>query len=215
MEINNPVVALCAQGMRAEAAGEPDQARELFQQAWDQAGDDYEACVASHYLARHQDTPQERLRWNEECLRLADRVGDERIRGFHPSLHLNIAASWVELGEPSKAGEHYHAAGTVAATLPAGPYGDGVRFGVAEGLRTVGAHPRGDLPALAELVNRLCDQRDLKALALLLPAYLGDLGTDEDKVRLLTAAGMLHASRSLPEDEQRMVQDVIAAVTAG
>lgn len=64
-------------------------------------------------------------------------------------------------------------------------------------------------------MNRLCDQRDLKALALLLPAYLGDLGTDEDKVRLLTAAGMPHASRSLPEDEQRMVQDVIAAVTAG
>ncbi|RGC68468.1 hypothetical protein C5N14_13190 [Micromonospora sp. MW-13] len=33
--------------------------------------DDYDACVAAHYLARQQDDPEEILRWNQEALRHA------------------------------------------------------------------------------------------------------------------------------------------------
>ena len=47
----NPVVLLCAAGMERE--GEPEEARRLFQQAWDARRNDYEAAIAAHYLARN------------------------------------------------------------------------------------------------------------------------------------------------------------------
>lgn len=56
----NVVVRLCAQGMQAEAEGRDAQARDLFLQAWEAAEDDYDACIAAHYLARHQPTRRRR-----------------------------------------------------------------------------------------------------------------------------------------------------------
>nr|BFF02017.1 hypothetical protein GCM10020241_36920 [Streptoalloteichus tenebrarius] len=42
MDPDNPVVRLCVQGMQAEAEGRDADARDLFQRAWETAGDDYE-----------------------------------------------------------------------------------------------------------------------------------------------------------------------------
>ena len=42
---NNPVVLLCAAGM--ERDGEPEEARRLFQQAWDARRNDYDAAIAT------------------------------------------------------------------------------------------------------------------------------------------------------------------------
>jgi hypothetical protein len=84
MDPENPVVKLCAQGMEAEFAGRPVEARDLFVRAWEARADDYDASVAAHFVARHQATPQETLRWNQEALARADAVGDERVRGFYP-----------------------------------------------------------------------------------------------------------------------------------
>jgi hypothetical protein len=50
MNPDNPVVRLCAEGMNAEGEGRPDEAKRLFQQAWDESTDDFQACVAAHYL---------------------------------------------------------------------------------------------------------------------------------------------------------------------
>ncbi|TWE22654.1 hypothetical protein [Prauserella muralis] len=83
---DNPVVRLCGEGMAAEAQGRPAEARTLFERAWQAATDDYEACVAAHYLARHQPTPEDTLHWNQVCLERADRVA-----GFHASLHATLA----------------------------------------------------------------------------------------------------------------------------
>jgi len=58
MDPNNPVVKLCMEGMAAEARGKFDDARHLFEQAWSICQDDYDACMAAHFLARHQDSPQ-------------------------------------------------------------------------------------------------------------------------------------------------------------
>jgi hypothetical protein len=82
MDPNNPVVKRCADGMRAEGQGKHDEARTLFTEAWEAAQDDYEACIAAHFLARQQDTPQEMLRWNQESLNRANAVGDERVQVF-------------------------------------------------------------------------------------------------------------------------------------
>ncbi len=85
MDADNHVVRLCVWGMEAEGRGENAAARGLFWQAWEGARDDDEACIAAHYVARHQETPGETLRWNQECLDRADRVGDERVSGFYAS----------------------------------------------------------------------------------------------------------------------------------
>jgi hypothetical protein len=215
MDVGSAVVRLCGEGMRAEVEGRADEARRLFREAWDVAGDDYEACVAAHYLARHQDTPEDVLRWNVECLDRADRVGDERVRGFYPSLHVNIAQAQRDLGDEGEARRHYEAAAARVGDVPAGPYGDGIRFAVAEGLRSTGRSDLAGPADLAELVARLCARADLKALALLLPAYLGNLGSAEDLTRLRTAAGMVHASRSLPAEEQELLGRVIGGLAGG
>ncbi|GAA2297727.1 hypothetical protein OG436_20110 [Streptomyces caniferus] len=52
----------------------------------------------------------------------------------------------------------------------------------------------------------------LKALGLTLPAFLGYLGTEEDRVRLWSALHMVRAVRWLPEEEQTELGALIGAV---
>ena len=98
---NNPVVLLCAAGM--ERDGEPEEARRLFQQAWDARRNDYDAAIAAHYLARHQPTPDETLLWNSLAVTHAERVGDGRTTELFPSLYLNLASSLTALGRLDEA----------------------------------------------------------------------------------------------------------------
>lgn len=140
MDVNNPVVKLCAEGMRAEGEGRLEDARALFEQAWEASADDYDACVAAHYVARHQPTPEETLRWNQESLRRAEGVGDERVQGFYPSLYLNMGHSYEVLGDLAEARRYYDLASERLGEIPDGRYGDVVRGGVAEARkRTDGA----------------------------------------------------------------------------
>jgi hypothetical protein len=213
MDPDDPVVRLCSEGMRAEAEGRDADARDLFRKAWEAATDDYEACVAAHYLARHQPTPEETLHWNRECLTRADRVGDERVRGFYASLHLNMGKAYRDLGQFDRAREHFELAAGCVDDAPQGQCGDWNRFAIAEDLRATGGlerRPADDV--LADLLSRLCARRDLKALGLILPAYLGDLGTADDGVRLATALHMVHAARWLPEEDQNTIGRAIAAL---
>ncbi|MGW2255338.1 hypothetical protein ACWCXH_34935 [Kitasatospora sp. NPDC001660] len=46
---------------------------------------------------------------------------------------------------------------------------------------------------------------DLEALSLLLPPYMGSLGTPEDEERITDALRMLHAERRLPDDPRSSV----------
>ncbi|RKN10562.1 hypothetical protein [Streptomyces radicis] len=214
MDTDNPVVRLCSEGMRAEAEGRDDDARDLFRRAWETAADDYEACVAAHYLARHQPTPRLTLRWNLECLERADRVGDDRVRGFYASLHLAMAAAHGDLGERDAAREHFERAAARVDDVPPGPYRDGTRMAIAEGLRSTGAVERRAVDGpLNELLAAWCARGDLKALGLVLPARLADLGTEDDRVRLAAALHLVHAARWLPEGEQRALGAIVAALT--
>ena len=94
MNIHNPVVKLCLEGTQAEFQGKIEEARRLYQATWTAARDDYEMCVAAHYVARHQEEPQDRLRWNREALVRADLVGDERVASFYPSLEIRGAVGY-------------------------------------------------------------------------------------------------------------------------
>ncbi len=137
MDPNNPVVKLLVEGMGAESEGRGADARVLFERAWADRKDDYDGCMAAHYLARHQDTTAETLQWNQEALRLAQSVGDDRITGFFPSLYLNLGQSYETVGELDEARRYYSLALAHLETLPTGPYPDLVRDGVRRGLERV------------------------------------------------------------------------------
>lgn len=142
MDADNAVVQLCGEGMMAEGSGDPETARKLFQQAWNRRADDFEASTAAHYLARHQPTPAATLDWNERSLAHAEAAaaaGDERVRGFFPSLHLNLGRSHEDLGDAERAREHYARAEQCLDLLDDDGYGSLVRRGVAAGLERVGA----------------------------------------------------------------------------
>lgn len=62
---DNPVVRLCVEGMKAEMEGRSDEAAILFMQAWGRRKVDYDACLAAHYVARHQRIPEQILHWNQ------------------------------------------------------------------------------------------------------------------------------------------------------
>jgi hypothetical protein len=125
---DNPVVKLCLAGTRAELEGKPGDAQTLYQQAWDTAQDDYEACIAAHYLARFQQTPTARLHWNHEALRRADAVADPRIEPFYPSLYLSMGYACAQVDDQSSAQQYYALAAALGAPHQpdAAPLGRGV-----------------------------------------------------------------------------------------
>lgn len=139
MDPNNPIVKLCSEGMQAEFEGRYDDARALFTQAWESSTDDYEACVAAHFLARQQESPGDALKWNQEALNRANAVGDESVLAFYPSLYLNIGYSHEILGNQAEAIRYYDLAADRLDDLPAGSYGDTVRNGINQARKRTGA----------------------------------------------------------------------------
>jgi tetratricopeptide (TPR) repeat protein len=126
---NNPVVALCAQGMAVE--GNVDAAKALFEQAWAARTDDYDASIAAHFLARHQPTTEARVHWNALAVTHAEAVTDGRANEFMASLYLNLADALLASGEHTSAQEALTKALASIGALPAGGYRSFVEFGIA------------------------------------------------------------------------------------
>lgn len=142
----NVVMELCMRGMAAEGAGDAEEARRLFEQAWAARQDEFDSCVAAHYLARHQITLEARLEWNERSLRHADSVRDDRVTSFYPSLYLNLACCHEELARSEqdyedvrRAREFFALAAEHVEALPPGGYADMVSRDAAAGLRRADA----------------------------------------------------------------------------
>jgi hypothetical protein len=115
MDTTNPVIQLCIDGSRAEYEGRLADARVLNGQAWELVSDDYEACIAAHYVARFQDSPQETLRCNQAALAHAGAVQDERVEAFFASLYLNLSKSYEDLGDLAEAQRYYDLAAGLGA----------------------------------------------------------------------------------------------------
>ena len=113
MNSDSRVVQLCIAGAQAEFDRRRDDAARLYAAAWDAATDDFEACVAAHYVARFQPVAQATLHWNKVALARAEAVNDERVQPFFPSLYLNLGQSYEEMGQPIVAQQYY----TLAAAL--------------------------------------------------------------------------------------------------
>jgi tetratricopeptide (TPR) repeat protein len=117
MEFNpsNNVIKLCVQGMDMEGKGEPEEARRLFLQAWNESTNDFEKFTAAHYVARHQEKVSDKLQWLETALRFALRINDDSVKGAFPSLYSNIAKCYEDLSDPDNAKKNHELAISFAA----------------------------------------------------------------------------------------------------
>ncbi|MDQ2667990.1 MAG: hypothetical protein M3Z05_18610 [Gemmatimonadota bacterium] len=110
--------------------GTPDEARALFVQAWEARTDDYDACIAAHFVARHQTTPEETLRWNVLALRHAEAVTDGRVTEFMASLYLNLGDAYARVDDRVAARQAAGKARDHLASLPSGGYREFVALGI-------------------------------------------------------------------------------------
>jgi tetratricopeptide (TPR) repeat protein len=107
MEDKSRSVALCIAGIAAEFERRVDDARALYRSAWDSVADDYDACVAAHYVAHLEADPHQALEWNIEALRRAEASVDDRIAALYPSLYVNLGRSYELTGDAEKSREYY------------------------------------------------------------------------------------------------------------
>lgn len=98
----NPVIKLCLQGIGFEDKGMPEEAAQLFLQAWEEASDDHEKFLAAHYVSRHQKTTADQLKWLETSLEFALKINDDTVKSALPSLYLNISKCYGDLGDTEK-----------------------------------------------------------------------------------------------------------------
>jgi hypothetical protein len=110
MDTTNPIIQLCMEGAHAEFEHRLETARLLYQQAWDKHMDDYEACIAAHYLARVQSSDEEALIWNQLALTHGNAVNHERVEDFYPSLYLALGNSYEVVGNQVEAQKYYQLA---------------------------------------------------------------------------------------------------------
>ncbi len=134
VDSNNRVVQLCVEGMEFEAKDRLEEASRAFLSAWDESTDDFERCIAAHYVARHQQNLVDALLWNQRSLDHANAVGDDRVREFYPSLYLNLGKAHEDLGNREESKRFYEMAAAAVDSLPDGRYGDVVREAVGRAL---------------------------------------------------------------------------------
>jgi tetratricopeptide (TPR) repeat protein len=134
---NNKIVKICSEGMALEGLGRKEDALILFQQAWDEATNDFEKFTAAHYVARHQENIADKLKWDETALQLALKINDDNVKGALPSLYLNIAKCHEDLNDFQNARINYKLALTFSNLLPDNGYGNMIKGGIKNGIDRV------------------------------------------------------------------------------
>lgn len=134
---NNNVIKLCAQGMDIESKGNPEKANKIFLQAWNEATNDFEKFTAAHYVARHQKSVTDKLKWDKTALQLALKIDDDDVKGAFPSLYLNIAKCYEDLNDLDNAKKNYELALSFTSLLPDNGYGNMVKDGIMKGIERV------------------------------------------------------------------------------
>lgn len=94
---NNMIIKLCMMGMGLEEKGNVDEARSMFYKAWNEASDDYDKFIAAYYLARLQNSIEEKLQWMQTSLQCAQNINDENVMSAYPALYRFIATCYEEL----------------------------------------------------------------------------------------------------------------------
>ncbi|MFA5046643.1 MAG: hypothetical protein WC542_12020 [Paludibacter sp.] len=134
---NNNIVKLCAQGMDMEGKGKPEDAGRLFLRAWNEATNDFEKFTAAHYVARHQKSIADKLKWDETALQLALKINNDSVKETLPSLYLNVAKCYEDLNDLDSAKKNYEFALSFSGRLPDNGYGNRIKKGIINGIERV------------------------------------------------------------------------------
>ncbi|MEU2930325.1 hypothetical protein ABZ636_35530 [Streptomyces sp. NPDC007251] len=117
--------------------GDREEARSRLLTLWAEIGEDGDPlhrCTLAHYLADTQDDAEDELAWDLRALSAAEEEAGggapPGVRGFLPSLHLNLAADYVKLGRDEAARSHLRRARETAGALARDGYGEGVRAAI-------------------------------------------------------------------------------------
>lgn len=138
------IMSRIAEAIERGQSGDREAARQIFAGIWKQLspdGDPLHRCTLAHYMADLQDDPHEELAWDLRALEAADLVPEERareyhdhealsVRGFYPSLHLNLAEDYRKVGDLARAREHVARARASAEALDEDGYGQMIRAGI-------------------------------------------------------------------------------------
>ncbi|WP_305093531.1 hypothetical protein [Prescottella sp. R16] len=141
--------------------GDTDAARSTLVDLWAEispSGDPLHRCTLAHYLADLYDDPAQALMWDVRALDAAAALTDDRaqqhhatltVRGFYPSLHLNLADNLRRLGSFDAARTHLDAATDCLDALGDDAYGQMIRTaldGVAADVRSGSTARRASAP---------------------------------------------------------------------
>jgi rifampin ADP-ribosylating transferase len=140
LDLNNKIVQQCAQGMLLEGEGKTEEARGLFLKAWRESATDFERSTSAHYVARHQESVADKLKWDEISLHAALQVSDENIKAYYPSLYLNVGKGYEDLNDIDNALKNYHMALSFSDLLSDDGYGKMIRSGIMNGIERVTQH---------------------------------------------------------------------------
>lgn len=125
-----------------DKSGGAEGQRSRFQSLWDEIGEDGDPlhrCTLAHYAADVETDPRQSLLWNRRSLDAVLLLSDERLKttfpmlsvaGFRPSLHLNLAQDYFDLGAPGDASRELNAAEADMPALSDDGYGAMVRRGI-------------------------------------------------------------------------------------
>ena len=130
MEFNpaNHVIQLCIQGMALEEQGKPEEASRIFLQAWNESTNDFEKFTSAYYVARHQETVPDKLKWLETSLQFALKINDVTVNAAFPSLYLNIAKCYEDLNDSERAKKSYELANSYSSNpSDRGPFYHGTK----------------------------------------------------------------------------------------
>lgn len=141
--MDDDVMARVTAAVRRGHTGDRAAARTELEALWSEVeqtgGDALHRCVIAHYTADLQDDDRVELMWDERALAAIDEVSDARaqafheslhVRGFLPSLYLNLADDHRRLGDPARAEHFLVKARAESDALGDDAYGALVRSGV-------------------------------------------------------------------------------------
>jgi len=114
--------------MELEEKGKPEEASSIFLQAWNESTNDFEKFTSAYYVARHQETVRDKLKWLETSLQFALKINDVTVSGAFPSLYLNIAKCYEDLNDRERAKKSYDLANSYSSKpSDSGPFYHGTK----------------------------------------------------------------------------------------
>lgn len=159
MTAADPTMATVAAAVELGRGGQRAEARTRLAALWEAVGpggDPLLRVTIAHFLADLQDDVRAELAWDERALsavqaltgdRAAQQHAGLRVRGFLPSLHLDIADCHRRLGAPEAARRHVARAEADIDVLADDDYGRLIRAGLGHVQAALAAGSTDPLPS--------------------------------------------------------------------